>query len=53
VFISQARLHAGISQETLASLAVFNIQDDIAYAIRRGASRILNQLNDMQDSGDF
>lgn len=45
--------NAGIPIESLTPLQVFNIQDDIAYAIRRGAIRILNQINKQNDSGEF
>ena len=45
--------NAGMPQETLTSLQVFNVQDDIGYAIRRGAIRILNELNGGGDTGDF
>jgi len=45
--------HAGMHQETLRSSQVFNVQDDVAQAIRRGAIRILNQLNGGGDTGDF
>lgn len=41
--------NAGIKIETLTSLAVFNIEDDVAHAIRRGAIRILNELNGVKE----
>ena len=44
--------HAGLSGQ-LSSGAIFNIQDDVAYAIRRGAIRLLNELNDGGDTGEF
>lgn len=41
--------HAGLSRQ-LSSGAIFNIQDDVAYAIRRGAIRFLNGGG---DTGEF
>ena len=43
----------GIPIKSLTSLQVFNLQDDIAYAIRRGAIRVLNEEHNDPDSGDF
>ena len=45
--------NAGMPQETLRSSQVFNVQDDVAYALRRGAIRMLNQLNSGGDTGEF
>lgn len=43
----------GQPQETCSCLTVFNVQDDVAFALRRGAIRILNQLNGINDTGGF
>lgn len=44
---------AGIPMESLTSGQIFNIQDGIAYAIRRGAIRVINEEHNEPDSGDF
>jgi hypothetical protein len=43
----------GIPIKSLTSLQVFNLQDSIAYAIRRGAIRVINEEHNESDSGDF
>jgi hypothetical protein len=37
----------------LSSGQVFNIQDVLGEAIRRGAIRLLNELNDIEETGQF
>lgn len=41
---------AGMPQRTLPCHVVFNVQDAVAFALRRGAIRMLNQLNGIEES---
>ena len=44
---------AGIPIKSLTSLKIFNIQNSIAYAIRRGAIRVLNEEINDSDLGEY